>query len=76
MNLIQGTLEIIPPVSNDIAEIICDVVIWCRANSNLVGQYESSQIIYSSCGIHYQMMIKKKTYPNFVLELRLKSQSP
>ncbi|CAG8434276.1 11190_t:CDS:2 [Scutellospora calospora] len=51
MNLIQGTLEIMPPVSNDTdqrkANIICDVVIWCRANANLVGHFGASRGCYT-----------------------------
>ncbi|RHZ81417.1 hypothetical protein Glove_120g202 [Diversispora epigaea] len=105
MNLIQGTLEIMPPVSNDIgrreADILCNIVIWCRANVNLVGQYGSSQVCYTlpdtindlkptilSPNAHVVLSArwnslsndnKRKTYPpvapNFVIELRSRSQS-
>ncbi|CAG8618777.1 3696_t:CDS:2, partial [Dentiscutata heterogama] len=53
MNLIQGQLEIMPPSpvfsETDEAEsnIIADVVIWCRANEDLVGHHGGSQGAYT-----------------------------
>ncbi|CAG8804265.1 10414_t:CDS:2 [Dentiscutata erythropus] len=51
MNLIQGRLEIMPLTvfgEPDEAEsnIIADIVIWCRANRNLVGHHGGSQGAY------------------------------
>ncbi|RHZ80526.1 hypothetical protein Glove_134g260 [Diversispora epigaea] len=49
MNLIRGTLEIMPLVSNDTEAILnYQVTSWCLTNANLVGQFSSSTISYTN----------------------------